>query len=747
MLRPSVAAALFCACAWSEASAQEPVKIDFARDVQPLLKTHCIDCHGPKQQKNGFRLDRRRDAMRGGTSPMISPGNSQASRMYLRVAGDQHGQRMPLDGALPTDQIKVIKEWIDQGAKWPDEAAGETPAAPPDAKATKLMELLRKGDRVAFQKLLKEEPKAANLKGPDGSTPLMYAVLYGDVDAVRLLLDSKADPNVRNEAGATALLWAVDDLEKTRMLLEAKADPNVRSDDGRTPLLSAITRVGCGDVVKLLLEYKANPSATAHSYRGPTTPLRQAADFGDDALVKILIESGADLKGTAMFAVISALNANSPACVDHFIKSVDPRAMKGALLFLVPPRGSPNGFGNATLIKKAIAQGADVNAKDEVGCTVLMLAAGSEAFSPETIKLLIDEKADVNVKSANGETALDYAKRGGQTKVVELLVKAGAKEGKPNAQPLLKPKRAASIRAALERTLPLIQKSDVIFAQKSGCVSCHNNSLTAMTVSAARKNGFTVDEAASRTSMKATAAFVDLWRERSLQYWPIPGDAATVSYLLVGLAAEYYPRDLATEAWARYLKNRQAADGRWSDPSHRPPLEASDFQATATSLRALQAYAPKSRRAEYDTAIERAVDWLKSARPTSTEDRAFQLLGLAWSGAKKESMNDAARDLLAGQRADGGWGQHSSMASDAYATGQALTALHAARAITTTDAAYEKGIEYLLSTQLEDGSWYVRSRSIPFQPFFESGFPHGHDQWISVAATNWAAMALIPAVK
>ena len=59
--------------------------------------------------------------------------------------------------------------------------------------------------------------------------------------------------------------------------------------------------------------------------------------------------------------------------------------------------------------------------------------------------------------------------------------------------------------------------------------------------------------------------------------------------------------------------------------------------------------------------------------------------------------------------------------------------------------AYRQGIQYLLNTQLEDGSWYVRSRSIPFQPYFESGFPHGHDQWISAAATNWAAMALVAA--
>jgi hypothetical protein len=59
-----------------------------------------------------------------------------------------------------------------------------------------------------------------------------------------------------------------------------------------------------------------------------------------------------------------------------------------------------------------------------------------------------------------------------------------------------------------------------------------------------------------------------------------------------------------------------------------------------------------------------------------------------------------------------------------------------------TDPVYKRGIAFLLKTQLEDGAWYVKSRAMPLQPFFESGFPHGHDQWISAAGTNWAAMAL-----
>jgi hypothetical protein len=81
------------------------------------------------------------------------------------------------------------------------------------------------------------------------------------------------------------------------------------------------------------------------------------------------------------------------------------------------------------------------------------------------------------------------------------------------------------------------------------------------------------------------------------------------------------------------------------------------------------------------------------------------------------------------------------MATDAYATGQALWAL--AEAGLPPDApAYRRGAEYLLKTQLEDGTWFVRTRAFGFQPCFETGFPHGRSQFISTVATAWASVAL-----
>src|ERR1041385_1281441 len=120
---------LFAIAAFYEMlNAQSPAIIDFQRDVQPILKANCIGCHGPAQQLNRFRLDRRRDAMRGGTIPVIAPGSSQSSHLYLRLIGkDPIGMPMPPTGSLPAEQTEIIRNWIDQGAVGPDAASGEAP--------------------------------------------------------------------------------------------------------------------------------------------------------------------------------------------------------------------------------------------------------------------------------------------------------------------------------------------------------------------------------------------------------------------------------------------------------------------------------------------------------------------------------------------------------------------------------------------------------------------------------------------
>ena len=134
--------------------------------------------------------------------------------------------------------------------------------------------------------------------------------------------------------------------------------------------------------------------------------------------------------------------------------------------------------------------------------------------------------------------------------------------------------------------------------------------------------------------------------------------------------------------------------------------------------------------------------WLERATATTTEDRNMQLIGLECVGASEETLRRLAKTILSSQREDGGWAQTRFLSSDAYATGQTLVALVNTGMLKPSDAAYRRAANYLLATQHADGSWLVRSRSPKFQPYFESGFPYGHDQWISAMATGWATAAL-----
>jgi hypothetical protein len=170
------------------------------------------------------------------------------------------------------------------------------------------------------------------------------------------------------------------------------------------------------------------------------------------------------------------------------------------------------------------------------------------------------------------------------------------------------------------------------------------------------------------------------------------------------------------------------------------------IEVTAASMHALQVYGARHGEASA-RAIRRAAGWLAAATPTTTEDRAFHVMGLVWAGGRPEAVRAAARALKAAQRADGGWSQLPSLESDAYATGQALVALTASGAIGRDDPARRRGVEFLMDTQLADGSWFVRSRALAIQPYFEADFPHGRDQFISAAATNWATRALLLDLK
>ena len=107
------------------ARAEDPV--DFARDVKPILEARCYACHGDKKQESELRFDRRDAAMTGGVGgAVIAPGKSTESSLIERITSADKDVRMPPEGdPLTAEQIDVLRRWIDQGASWPDEHAGQ----------------------------------------------------------------------------------------------------------------------------------------------------------------------------------------------------------------------------------------------------------------------------------------------------------------------------------------------------------------------------------------------------------------------------------------------------------------------------------------------------------------------------------------------------------------------------------------------------------------------------------------------
>lgn len=98
------------------------IKIDFVRDIKPILDTACARCHGPERPKSRFRLDNREAALKGGNIGIaIIPGQSGRSPLIHFVAGAVEDMEMPPTGKgdpLTRDEVALLRAWIDQGAAW-----------------------------------------------------------------------------------------------------------------------------------------------------------------------------------------------------------------------------------------------------------------------------------------------------------------------------------------------------------------------------------------------------------------------------------------------------------------------------------------------------------------------------------------------------------------------------------------------------------------------------------------------------
>jgi hypothetical protein len=102
-------------------------KVDFAKQIKPLLERSCIACHGPDKQRSGFRVDSREAILKGGNSgsTVVVPGKSAQSALLDYVSGRVEGMEMPpvpkrnKFAALTRGEVELVRAWIEQGAVWP----------------------------------------------------------------------------------------------------------------------------------------------------------------------------------------------------------------------------------------------------------------------------------------------------------------------------------------------------------------------------------------------------------------------------------------------------------------------------------------------------------------------------------------------------------------------------------------------------------------------------------------------------
>ena len=536
------------------------------------------------------------------------------------------------------------------------------------------------------------------------------------------------------------------DLGEVKKLLSRGADPNSRNGLEFTPIFIAAASHQ-KDVVDALIAAGANVDAGS-AYGNAVFFAASSANVG---AMQTLLAKGASAQGArndGMTALMTAAVAGAPPAIDLLLSkgvAIDQEDDNGTTALAYAARQ-----GNDDACAVLAKAGASIDLADHDGMTPLMLA--SMASQTGCVKVLLANGANPNLSDSQGRNSLMLAERYGRNAALINLLKAAGAKSKSNGH--VNGHRDA--RTAMTSGLKAVQTSMTSFAQLANCVSCHHEGLGRMALDAGRRDHLPINPALQATisgrvngalgAMKPLheAALHSPEAMKQVPLIEINEVTSGYTWLLAGRAAQNEPRTPGAEAMANVLARQQGPDGAWSFAAPRAPMQSSFFTFTALAVKSLKAYGPKN--AETAARIRKAEAWLINTPAKSSEDRASRLLGLKWSGASAAKIREAAAQIIRDQRSDGGWSQLPNLNSDAYATGQALYALHSA-GMPTGDRVYKKGTAFLLQTQDSDGTWFVNKRAFPNNNYFHAGFAHGQSEFASFNGTCWALMALSPTLQ
>ena len=310
------------------------------------------------------------------------------------------------------------------------------------------------------------------------------------------------------------------------------------------------------------------------------------------------------------------------------------------------------------------------------------------------------------------------------------------------------------VHQAVDRAIGYVQTESAAWLNIRKCAACHHAPLALWALSEAERQGYAIDKRFVADTAESLLGSRD--KLMASRIFPNPADPPDprpqgrglnmgLPFLAVAarsLSSLNEGQKQSLKLIAEEIVRKQQPDGSWDFFStlRRPPINESQTTDAVWIIMALEGEtgpeAPESQR----TALSKAIAWLDAAKPSDIhQDKVLSVLLGIRSAKQRETMQKTIGELLALQRADGGWSQTvPELKSDAFATGQTLYVL-ALAGYTAERLEIKRGIDFLVATQKPDGSWPMMSRSTP------DGSPGSAKLLtpITCAASSWATLGLV----
>jgi hypothetical protein len=322
--------------------------------------------------------------------------------------------------------------------------------------------------------------------------------------------------------------------------------------------------------------------------------------------------------------------------------------------------------------------------------------------------------------------------------------------GKPASAP-----RATTAQAqqAVDRAIKYLQTESAAWLSTRKCAACHHVPLALWALGEAERQGYAIDKKFLADTVESLLGSKD--KLMSSRIFPNPADppdprpqgrGLNMGLPMLAVAARSLPsldekQKQSLKLIAGEIVKKQQPDGSWEffPTLRRPPINESQTTDAVWILLALQGEmgpdVPKARR----EALAKGTAWLDAAKGSNLhQDKALKVLLGVRSGKPRIALQATIDELLALQRADGGWSQTvPDPKGDAFATGQTLYVLSLV-GFTAERPEIKRALDFLVATQKPDGSWPMISRSTP------DGSPGSAKLLtpITCAASSWATLGL-----